>query len=62
MTGRVVRGPPGWSGVTWGNAMVQGAGLGCRLGAGFLQRLSREETARAAKQGAGVTGTAESTV
>ena len=42
--------------------MVQGAGLGCRLGAGFLQRLSREETARAARQGGGVTGTAESSV
>ena len=42
--------------------MVQGAGLGCRLGAGFLQRLSREETARAARQRGGVTGTAESSV
>ena len=42
--------------------MVQGARLGCRLHAGFLQRLCREETARAARQRGGVTETAESSV
>ena len=62
MTGWVVRGPLGWSGVTWGNGTVQGARLGCRLHAGFLQRLCRQETARAARQRGGVTETAESSV